>query len=635
MTMAGILYASFRRRAEGFYSLVATLAVNTFVIAIILSIAFSRDPDSLAAKAGIRNFVIVCAFVTAVCSAVFSNLIAIWILDGRRRELSTWLLVGMRRRTAFLIIASEFLIAFALADVLAIGIAIALNRFIALILGFVTYEGRAADMPISMDVIAVAVAVSVAQAAAVSIRIFASVRRSSIAELFSRTSERVISRKSMRLRALAGTSLICSGYACAGLSDARSAAFMLLPILLSVVIGTFLFMEWFVPWYSSARRSRKSSDAAVLVASSGASLRTSRDAHVLALAAILVAASATAGGALFATASNADIQAMRSCPNGAELSGLRGAAFDAAVERIDAAFARNCAEVPRRRVVSSLPVRLSVVAGRVPRNLDAEAIRRSDWISLITESGRTLPALRADRDFLLTAGDDPAGSAMEGGTLLEVGSGEEIVKGRVDIVQESYVLSSGNASCVIVVADETWQRLSAAPKAAPLRRTAVWNGGEGQTQNWGTVMRSAVQSEVDVGVLVQSEEKALFARESGVMRFLGAFLAGVFLFASVATMAFKFYEDARNDRGRYRLLCSIGMNSRIGRRASTIQMLDAYMPPVFLGIIHTAFAMRMLGTITRFDVAVPAARVAFVTVTLFALSSIGVAGRYQRAVSFR
>lgn len=616
MTPARLFVSSFRRRSGDSLLLAGALAVDVFVVALFLSIAFAPESASLARRATIRYFFIACALLTAVFSCFFTWFVAGYFIQKRKREISTWILLGMKKRTAFAFSAGELAVAAIAALVVGISTAGVLGRFFSIVLGFLIKAGGRIEIPLSSGAVGYTAALGAVQILAAVSRVALDIRRSTIAELFVSECRTDALPRTGAPYVASGLVLIAAAYSTAALCTAYYAVYLMIPVLAAAVSGSFLFLAGLVPWLSLRfRRVPGCASPLLLIASAQLSFRHRRNARILALISVLVGVAATAGATMFCLASSGAIQTDRLNPNDAELVCPDPAVFDAAVARATSAF--SAAGVPAFRIAESFPVRISYDGAEA--GVDADAISLSSWLNLMAESGRPYLGVVPEDSVVVTGYLVSIFPALSG-TRAAVRRAESTFQGQLLIVPEGHALALLDSLHQVVIPDTEWSRLAG---SGPVSRIAVWNAD-------GADLTAAPIFPDGVRFALRSESVRNYSRESGALMFIGAALTVAFLFAALSSAAFKLLEDARDDRIRFRLLRVIGMGARDVRRVVSIQVGLSFALPFILGSLDTIFALKMLGTLTRFRVAGPTFVALAATAAAFGLFYLYIVDRYDR-----
>lgn len=92
----------------------------------------------------------------------------------------------------------------------------------------------------------------------------------------------------------------------------------------------------------------------------------------------------------------------------------------------------------------------------------------------------------------------------------------------------------------------------------------------------------------------------------GIIYFLGAFLALVFIVATGSIIYFKLVSEAYIDKEKYSILKRIGMTYKEIYSASARQIGISYLFPLIVGIIHSCVAMSVLSNLMSYNIIVPA-----------------------------
>ncbi|APM37655.1 FtsX-like permease family protein [Clostridium kluyveri] len=92
----------------------------------------------------------------------------------------------------------------------------------------------------------------------------------------------------------------------------------------------------------------------------------------------------------------------------------------------------------------------------------------------------------------------------------------------------------------------------------------------------------------------------------GIIYFLGAFLALVFIIATGSIIYFKLVSEAYIDKEKYSILKRIGMTYKEIYGASARQIGISYLFPLIVGIIHSCVAMSVLSNLMSYNIIVPA-----------------------------
>ena len=83
----------------------------------------------------------------------------------------------------------------------------------------------------------------------------------------------------------------------------------------------------------------------------------------------------------------------------------------------------------------------------------------------------------------------------------------------------------------------------------------------------------------------------------GLVCFIGFFMSIVFILMTASLLYFKQVMAAEEERGQYQMLRKIGMDSELEKRVITKRLLPVFLIPLIIGIIHSIFAMKSADTV--------------------------------------
>lgn len=92
---------------------------------------------------------------------------------------------------------------------------------------------------------------------------------------------------------------------------------------------------------------------------------------------------------------------------------------------------------------------------------------------------------------------------------------------------------------------------------------------------------------------------------TGVLLFIGMFIGFVFLAATGSIIYFKQLTEAYNDIGTFDILQKIGLNRKDIRKTLAKQLLVVFLIPLVIGILHSSFALIGLSHMLALDLTMP------------------------------
>lgn len=121
----------------------------------------------------------------------------------------------------------------------------------------------------------------------------------------------------------------------------------------------------------------------------------------------------------------------------------------------------------------------------------------------------------------------------------------------------------------------------------------------------------------------------------GLFFFLGAFMSVVFILATGSIMYFKILSEALADKEKYEILEKIGMTSKEIRKAISGQVGLSLILPLFVGIVHSMFAINVLKRILNYDLVVPTLAAIAVFSLCYGVFYVATTNKFLRLVSLR
>ncbi|HWR11873.1 MAG TPA: FtsX-like permease family protein [Rectinemataceae bacterium] len=625
-----LLLASARRRLGDAALLFAS---TTFaVVSLTIFVAAGSSPrfqDAQGAYANVRGVFNAASVVIAFFAVGSGWFYAEHYLLGRKREIASWILLGMRRSKAAGILSLELGVASLASFVAGLGLGALFLRLFSFILAAMMSERRAVPLQFGVSCAAIAFAACAGQWLVASLRAVLDVYRTNLATLFRAKKEPEAKLRSGFFGAAAGLALIGAGYGIALFWKGASAGRFILPVLVSTVAGSFFLFSSLLPaWIAASRKKRALAadvDAAGLVAWAQVSFRSRRNYKVYAFGAVLVATAATALGAVVTLDARDDLVARHLCPQPLELTYQADGkkAGLAAAASIDAFLGADA----RRMEISSFRAKVYV---------DGEAVRTvrvfplSTWTPLALALGEKTPALGSGK-----AGySDPA---ENGGKTkyasIQLRAGEKVAD--VDLLPGESLppLSIYASGASVLLDDEGWGSLRGGEDGSPITTTVAWTNVSPERQREAAAAFSfLVENESKEGpwLVVRASVLEEQAGIYGVLKFIGALLAATFILAALSSIAFRAIEDARDDADRYHILLELGAEDGVVGRSLAIQNALAFGLPLVLGLCHTAAALRMLTNMSGYASAASTAAVSAGTVVAFVVAWLAATGSQSR-----
>lgn len=118
----------------------------------------------------------------------------------------------------------------------------------------------------------------------------------------------------------------------------------------------------------------------------------------------------------------------------------------------------------------------------------------------------------------------------------------------------------------------------------------------------------------------------------GIIYFLGAFLALVFIIATGTIIYFKLISEAYLDKEKYSMLKKLGMTKKEAYTALSKQISITYLLPLIVGIIHSCIAMSVLSDKMHYNIIIPSIYSILLFVLVYGVYFVGTARKYLKIV---
>lgn len=201
------------------------------------------------------------------------------------------------------------------------------------------------------------------------------------------------------------------------------------------------------------------------------------------------------------------------------------------------------------------------------------------------------------------------------------------------------VLNSDIGTLVtLVVPDERFAAWVEQIPPAERLSTAFWTGPDGwKGEAFGaalTDLQSLFSEANETGPFLSSTRESYdYAVTSlGIALFIGIFVSLVFFAACCSLIYFRLFTEIEDDRKYYRRLQQLGATDGELRRLARQQAMVVFFVPFLLGLVHSTFAMKALGTLLQQTVLQYGWIVAAAYLVLYILYFLGSYGAYWRSI---
>ncbi len=516
----------------------------------------------------------------------------------RMKEFGLLSLLGVSRRQLIKIVLLENAIIAAVAIVSGLGAGLLLLKLFFMGVSALLRLPRELSFTASVGVWLQTIGVFGCMFAAVSLASLQSVLRRSVVELVLAGRKPKETPRFSWLRLILGLALLVAGYRWACSSDQMAILTGVVPVTALVCIATILLMrEASIACLALLHRWRRYyyRPGPFLVISQ-LIYKVQDNYRVLAAVAILVAVILTAVGTSFSLYALYTGETERFTPAPIQLVSYGSVDVEESVAQVEKVLARRgLSDMPRTDVVA---IRGKLLDGGsdvavVPYSFYQQ--RRSGDRGALTLEGLS-DAIAVDPTAPINIIDGESSVRQD---RVRVGSGEVEVR----ITSESggrLVNPAQHLWNPLIVHDQLHEHMLEMAEAEELIHISIWTG------NWRS---QAVQEAVEElhtlfsgsgnYISATSDEYQRQAVSMGILLFIGVFVSLVFVAACFSLVYSRLFTDIDEDRRHARRLRQVGVTDGELRRQALSQMGIILFLPFCIGLIHSTFAMRALGTLTR------------------------------------
>ncbi|EAE8345856.1 ABC transporter permease [Listeria monocytogenes] len=438
--------------------------------------------------------------------------------------------------------------------------------------------------------------------------------RSTLLELFHSESKREKSPKPSFILALLSLLLIGVGYVIAGQPlDAKNSVWIKLGfplgaliILTTVIVGTSLFITFFLPYFLAKLRNNKRLfyKGSNIISTSQLTFRISSNAKTLIIISILSATTLSAIGTISSIYYQANSSASTSAPS----------SFEYEVPKDPNA---NKKIIKAAESDSDHPVEFKQQSTYYITQAEGT---RPDFVEYDINEGFPIIS-QSEYNSLVKSQDNPENEVNlkenEAHMVLSITYDENA---RKEMIGEKYTLKSpgkptvqiksvtqgsplGTVQGLLVLPDKQVAQI-ATDKNIPAKNIESINVKDAKQA---TALDKKVHSSLpkDTNFISYPNSYQQIITVTGVLLFIGMFIGFVFLAATGSIIYFKQLTEAYNDIGTFDILKKIGLNRKDIRQILAKQLLVVFLIPLIIGIAHSSFALIGLSHLVALDLTLP------------------------------
>ncbi|EKM3330304.1 ABC transporter permease [Listeria monocytogenes] len=420
--------------------------------------------------------------------------------------------------------------------------------------------------------------------------------RTTLLDLFHSESKREKSPKPSFILALLSILLIGLGYFIAGQPlDSKGSIWAqlgfsigALVILASVIIGTALFITFFLPYLLTKLRNNKRIfyKGSNIISTSQLAFRISSNAKTLIIISILSATTLSAIGTISSVYYQANTSASTSAPSSFEYEIPKDSETNNKIIETAESDPDHPVEFKQKStyyIVKAEGARPDFVEYDI--NEGFPVISESDYNSLVKEQGTPEKAANL--------------KGNEAQMVLTITYDEDAQK---EMVGEKFTLASPDKPNIKIKSVVQNSPISTIPGLLVLPDSQVAKIAADSSIAAHSVESISVK---DANFISYTKMYQEIITVTGVLLFIGMFIGFVFLAATGSIIYFKQLTEAYNDIGTFDILKKIGLTRRDIRKVLAKQLLVVFLIPLIIGIAHSSFALLGLSHMLALDLTLP------------------------------
>lgn len=438
--------------------------------------------------------------------------------------------------------------------------------------------------------------------------------RTTLLELFHSEAKREKSPKPSFILALLSVLLIGLGYVIAGQPlDSKGSIWAqlgfsigALVILASVIVGTALFITFFLPYLLNKLRNNKRIfyKGSNIISTSQLTFRISSNAKTLIIISILSATTLSAIGTISSIYYQANNSANTAAPSSFEYVIPNNSETNKKILETAESDPDHPVEFKQESnyyIVKTEGNRPDFVEYDI--NEGFPVISESDYNGLVKGQGEPENAVKLKENeahmVLSVTYNEEAQKEMIGEKYTLASSNKPTVKIK-SVVQNSPISSVAG---LLVLPDSQVEQIAADSTIKAHGVESILIKDPKQAQDLDKKMRSVIPKDTDFTSYTHTYQEIITV--TGVLLFIGMFIGFVFLAATGSIIYFKQLTEAYNDIGTFDILKKIGLTRKDIRKILAKQLLVVFLIPLVIGIAHSSFALLGLSHMLELNLTLP------------------------------
>lgn len=438
--------------------------------------------------------------------------------------------------------------------------------------------------------------------------------RTTLLDLFHSEAKREKSPKPSFILALLSIVLIGLGYVIAGqpLESKNSIWVQLgfsigaLVILASVIIGTALFITFFLPYLLTKLRNNKRIfyKGSNIISTSQLTFRISSNAKTLIIISILSATTLSAIGTISSIYYQANTSADTSSPSSFEYLVPKNNATNKEIIKTAESDSEHPVEFKQKSnylIVKAEGTRPDFVEYDI--NDGFPVMSETDYNSLVKKQGtpeKTAKLKENEAQMVLSVTyDERARKEMIGEKYTLKSTNKPTVEIKSVVVNSPIASVAG----LLVLPDKQVAQLTSDQTIPSQAVESITIQNPKQAHGLDKKMQAVVPEDSHLISYTNTYQQIITV--TGVLLFIGMFIGFVFLAATGSIIYFKQLTEAYNDIGTFDILKKIGLNRKDIRKILAKQLLVVFLIPLVIGILHSSFALIGLSHMLALDLTLP------------------------------
>ncbi|MGN7312120.1 FtsX-like permease family protein [Alkalicoccobacillus gibsonii] len=394
------------------------------------------------------------------------------------------------------------------------------------------------------------------------------------------------------------------GYTLAATANLFSAFFLVIPIVILVMIGTyFLFTQGMLALFKRLYANKNNLfRGTTLLTRTNILFRLKDHARMLFLTSIISAVLLTAGGIVFMFFQTFIDQGTKIVPQAiawVEEDANQFQVIDPSA--VEETFALSNQKIEYTVNTLALPGQMSlpVPYSNLVQDTDIMIVSQSEFNRVAQQKGLDTISLNTDEILLNTPFSTMATVHDDDRTeTLHVKEQELSVHIVSEIFGEALFSSAGPASSIIVVRDSVYETLAASFNESDKMRLMGY-----ELENWkdavdvSNEIKAQVNPAFAYSLQTRAPEYQMLIQASALTIFIGVFISLLFFIVQGSMIYLKLFTEIGDTKQQLRSLHRIGITKEESARIINRQVQFLFFVPFVVGSIHAAFAYAMLGSI--------------------------------------